>query len=334
MSNDTTSRDVKQSINPADFYASRIEDFKPNRPGWQNVRCVFHGDNGPSLAVNAETGGYLCFGCGAKGGDIIAFTMAMDKCSFPEAIKTLQQFSGTPDYRPKPPMTMKEATSSFTQVQKLKWMWNKSVPLSHSNADVARKYLVYRGLVNILDDLPNDLRHTYLEYWTKREGEDKARMIGTYNALVAVVRDAAGYPALLHKTYMADNGESKANVPAPKKLTARIRDPRGAAIKLYRPTEELAIAEGIETALSVRVATGLPVWAAVSTGLMVSVAVPESVKRVWVMADNDENGAGESAATKLVSRLLKEGRDARLVMPSEINSDWNDVLLSGGQANG
>ena len=93
------------------------------------------------------------------------------------------------------------------------------------------------------------------------------------------------------------------------------------------------LAEGIETALSVRVATKLPVWSTVSTGLMVGVQIPDSVKRVWVCADNDSNGAGESAATKLVSRLLREGKDARLVMPSEIDSDWNDVLL-GGQANG
>ena len=61
MSNDTTSRDVKNQINPTDYYTSRLEDFKPNRPGWQNVRCVFHGDNTPSLAVNSVTGGYICF---------------------------------------------------------------------------------------------------------------------------------------------------------------------------------------------------------------------------------------------------------------------------------
>ena len=67
---------------------------------------------------------------------------------------------------------------------------------------------------------------------------------------------------------------------------------------------------------------------------MVGVQIPDSVRRVLVCADHDKNGAGESAAIKLVSRLLKEGKDARLVMPSEIDSDWNDVLMSGGQANG
>jgi putative DNA primase/helicase len=333
MSNDTTSRDVKNQINPTDYYTSRLEDFKPNRPGWQNVRCVFHGDNTPSLAVNSETGGYICFGCGAKGGDIISFEQAFNHCTFPEAIESLKQFAGMPDYQrmiPEP----RRAPRRENELAKLKQMWEHAGPLTAENpqAEVARKYLVYRGLVNILDDLPNDLRTRYLQYWHKGELDEKAKLKGTYAALIAVVRDAKGYPCCCHRTYLSDTGEGKAYVSAPKKLTARLRDPRGAAIKLYQPTEELAIAEGIETALSVRVATGLPVWAAVSTGLMVSVAVPESVKRVWVMADNDENGAGESAAVKLVSRLLKEGKDARLVMPDKFG-DWNDVLL-GVQANG
>lgn len=335
MSNDTTSRDVKNQINPTDYYTSRLEDFNPNRPGWQNVRCVFHGDNSPSLAINAETGGYICFGCGAKGGDIIAFEMALNHSTFPEAIESLKQFAGMPDYRRTIPEA-RRAPRRENELVKLKQMWEGAGPLTVENpqAEVARKYLVYRGLVNILDDLPNDLRTRYLPYWHKGEQDEQAKLKGTYAALIAVVRDAKGYPCCCHRTYLADNGEHKAYVNAPKKLTARIRDPRGAAIKLYAPTNELCLAEGIETALSVRVATKLPVWSTVSTGLMTGVIIPDTVERVWVCADNDSNGAGESAATKLVARLLKEGRDARLVMPRDVDSDWNDVLLSGGQANG
>lgn len=329
----TTSRDVKDSINPVDYYASRVQDFKPNRPGWQNVRCVFHGDNTPSLAINSETGGYLCFGCGAKGGDIISFEMALNHCNFNDAIQTLKNFAGLPDYAKRIPV--KPTPRREGDVAKLKRLWTHAVPLDNlQRAEIARKYLCYRGLVNILDDLPNDLRTAHIEYWHKGDLDEKANLKGTYAALIAVVRDAAGYPVCLHRTYLADNGERKAYVSAPKKLTTAIRDPKGAAIKLYAPTDELCLAEGIETALSIRVATKLPVWSTVSTGLMVGVQIPDSVKRVWVMADNDENGAGESAATKLVSRLLREGKDARLVMPSEIDSDWNDVLLSGGQGNG
>lgn len=35
--------------------------------GWVQTRCPFHPDSNPSLGVNLKTGGFNCFGCGAKG---------------------------------------------------------------------------------------------------------------------------------------------------------------------------------------------------------------------------------------------------------------------------
>jgi DNA primase len=37
------------------------------------VHCCFHPDTHPSLRINIISGGFICFGCGAKGGDIVAF---------------------------------------------------------------------------------------------------------------------------------------------------------------------------------------------------------------------------------------------------------------------
>ena len=47
---------------------------KPTKRGMElRLRCPFHEDKTPSLSINAETGKYHCFGCHAKGGDIIDF---------------------------------------------------------------------------------------------------------------------------------------------------------------------------------------------------------------------------------------------------------------------
>ena len=43
---------------------------------------------------------------------------------------------------------------------------------------------------------------------------------------------------------------------------------RGAAVRLYEATDRLAITEGIENALAVRLATGWPTWAATSATLL------------------------------------------------------------------
>jgi hypothetical protein len=37
--------------------------------------------------VHLDTGGFNCFGCGAKGGDVLAFVMLRDHLSFPAALR-------------------------------------------------------------------------------------------------------------------------------------------------------------------------------------------------------------------------------------------------------
>jgi hypothetical protein len=51
------------------------------------------------------------------------------------------------------------------------------------------------------------------------------------------------------------------------------------------------------------------------------------VRKLWVFADNDENGAGERAADKLMERL--DGHlEVEAKMPRKIGDDWLDVLVS------
>ena len=53
---------------------------------WVSVTCCFHDDSNPSLRLNIQTGAFRCFGCGAKGGSIIAFQMQHGSMNFREAL--------------------------------------------------------------------------------------------------------------------------------------------------------------------------------------------------------------------------------------------------------
>lgn len=85
---------IKASIRPADFYPHELPDMlRPTKGGWRDGGlCPFHRDNrAGSFRVNLDNGAFCCFSCGAKGGDIIAFTMQRDDLTFPEALKQLAE---------------------------------------------------------------------------------------------------------------------------------------------------------------------------------------------------------------------------------------------------
>jgi DNA primase len=62
--------------------------------------CPFHSEKTPSFAVHPVKQIYHCFGCGV-GGDVFQFVMEMEKCSFPEAVRTVAEKCGIPVPKPR-----------------------------------------------------------------------------------------------------------------------------------------------------------------------------------------------------------------------------------------
>ncbi len=58
----------------------------PAKSGWVSVHCCFHEDNQPSLRINLDFGGFHCFSCSKKGGDIVAFHQQRHHLSFIETV--------------------------------------------------------------------------------------------------------------------------------------------------------------------------------------------------------------------------------------------------------
>jgi putative DNA primase/helicase len=206
-------------------------------------------------------------------------------------------------------------------------IWDEASPVVAG--DAVDRYLRHRGLQ--MASYPASLRcHPCLGYYAKEEGGSKAKKVAEYPALLACVQGPDGEAITLHRTYLAD-GRKAAVGDAKKLLSAGIH---GAAVRLFEAREELAVAEGIETALAVHLASGVPAWSALSAGNLERLWIPDGLRRVHIYADNDADGDfdGQAAAYALARRLRKEAgsgseREVQVHVPPQTGDDWADVWL-------
>ena len=82
-----------------------------SRGKWRTTECKFHGGS-DSMRINTDSGAFACMaGCGARGGDVLAYHMAAHGQEFIEAAKELGAW--VDDGRPAPanpaPFTPRQA---------------------------------------------------------------------------------------------------------------------------------------------------------------------------------------------------------------------------------
>ena len=141
--------------------------------------------------------------------------------------------------------------------------------------------------------------------------------------MIALAVDAAGRGQAVHRTYLAPGGTGKASLDPPRATLGPIG---GAVVRLCRPRpgEPLVIGEGIETALSAGVLTGLPAWAALSAGNLARVPLPDDVRAVQLASDHD--APGQRAAWQAADAFTGQGRAVRVLTPDTAGDDFNDIL--------
>ncbi|WP_374350037.1 toprim domain-containing protein [Chitinimonas sp.] len=276
-------------------------------------------------------GTFICNQHAPEGGDGFTLLAAWLNRSFIESARWVSDYLGgaavaaSTAPRPDPAKVAAEAAAREAKRRQAQERnlarWRAARPVT-ADSPVAT-YLQRRGIA--LSAFPAALRcHASVDYW-QHSDNGKPVKLGSFPAMLAVVQGPVGELVGLHQTFLTPDGH-KAAVPAAKKWTATSGEARGAAVRLFPVGPVLAVAEGIETALAVRVANGLPVWAGLSAFGVAHMALPEVVGEVFIFADHDANGTGQQAAETLAARCLAEGRTVRVLLPTTAGCDWLDVL--------
>ncbi len=287
-------------------------------------------------------GDYICNQCG--NGDGVDLLMKLNGYTFTDTVGVLADYLGiatdttktpvkTPVSRSKRVLNEKQANTPKDNIKRIQgFLWGAK-PISKCSP--AGNYLINRGIdwLSVCENL-HSLFYSELDYWTATD--DKPFKVGTYPAMIGKITDINGELMGVHITYLENrngifrkaeiiNPNTGKRLPAKKMQTRYCGALRGASIKLYTPTDKLAVCEGIETALAVREMFSLPVWCCLSAGGLKSVALP-NIKTLYIVGDNDENETGRNACRDLSNRAIASGLSVKYWQPENIGDDALDEL--------
>jgi hypothetical protein len=274
--------------------------------------CPFHRERTPSFTVTDNKHFFHCFGCGAHG-DVFAFLMRVDNIDFRTAVTKIAGGRGAGNDGSRPGGTvsnMDQLDDREALNRRLAWrLWTAA----HEPCGTpVERYLHQRGL-----ELPSmPVLRWAPRCWNRETGRELP-------AMLARVDSADGKFTAVHRTWLMPDGSGKAALSEPK---CSLGPTRGGAVRLAPLGPVLAVAEGIETALTA-ILVGKPAWAALSASSIERLVLPREVVEVTIIADHDWSGIGGRAAQRAGHRFLAEGRRAFVALPPNPGTDLNDVLL-------
>jgi hypothetical protein len=236
--------------------------------------------------------------------DLIALNRGLD---FRATLDEARHFLGRPGSEPERLPPTHQGSSDAARR-----LFAASVPI---RGTLAERYLARRGIL-----LPAPLDALRFHPRCYRRGPS-GRENGP--ALIAAVTDLGGRITGLHRTFLGPDG-GKAAIDHPRRAMGFLL---GHAVRFGPVTHVLLAAEGLETALSLKLGMpGLPVTAALSSAHLAALIWPSTLRRLYVAVDRDR--AGSLAWDRLRERARAAGIDCRPLVPRA--EDFNADLLTLG----
>lgn len=271
------------------------------------VRCPAHDDRHPSCSVTDSADGKVLVRCFA----------GCSQDAVIDALRRLGLWEGQPrditavDGAERERRRAEDRRELERRIAEAREIWRTAKPIAGTAAAV---YLRRRG---ITISPPPTLRYADLRHHATGL---------VLPAMVAAVQDPEGRVTAVHRTYLKSDGGGKAEISAPKMALGPIA---AGAVRLSGARPVLALAEGIETGLSVLQAYSLPTWVALGSRIA-EIALPEIARQVIIFADNGE--MGRIAAERAAERFTDQGRVASIEFPPDAFGDFNDWLQAGAAA--
>lgn len=251
----------------------------------------------------------------AEGSDGRLLARCSTGCAFADIAAALRALGLAGDGRAFAPDPAREAEARASEraarergIRRARTLWAEG---SEAAGTLAERYLRARA---IRGPLPSCLRFSAAAWHPSA--------VRLPAMLAAVMLEGEAEPVAVHRTYLAEPG-AKAPVEPAKAMLGPVA---GGAVRLSEGLGPLVVAEGIETALSLRDRLGGPeprVWAALSTSGVAGLRLPRERGDLIVAPDGE--AAGRKAGLDLAARAHAEGWRVRILPPPGEALDWNDA---------
>jgi hypothetical protein len=276
---------------------------------WHRCRCPVCGSRTASLAL--KDGGRhgliaRCWRCGVSGDEI---RTALRALGFTFALQ-----GGFDNFAEQ----QRRQEHENRNLERAAEMWLAGLPGQDAVPDI---YMHSRGIP--LTEWPPSLRYLPAGHYFARHPS------GTrdFPVMLAAVVDCRAEFTAVHRTWLTLSGDGKAPVDPLRMTLGRVA---GGAVRLamFEPdaNQTLVIGEGIESSLSAGLLMQAPAWSALSAGNLGHLILPNEIRTVLIVVDNDSNGVGEAAARSAGLRWLAENRRVRLLIPKKRGCDANDLV--------
>ncbi|MEN9419343.1 MAG: hypothetical protein RI988_2963 [Pseudomonadota bacterium] len=258
-------------------------------------RCPAHEDQHNSLSIGVGRDGRLLLKCHAG-------------CTFEEILDAAGVRGAQVSMMGANPskirsQEIREQAATDRRIAFARELWDEALPIEGT---IGERYLNSRGIESGFGALRLHPAHKLSE-----DGLLYPCILGKVERVDAFVG--------LHRTFLTPEGK--------KRYRSMLGQVMGGAVRLSSGHRGLAVAEGIETALSAQALyhpEGYSIWAALSAGGMRHLQLPVWRTSLVVYADGDE--VGREAAYDLGEKAAQLGWPARTVF-SPKQMDVNDALM-------
>jgi hypothetical protein len=281
-----------------------------NTPGRSMFVRLKGGESGKGAAgkwADSATGSY---------GDLLDVIRGSCRLAdFQDVMDEARNFLSLPRPEPEPEWLRRHARAPIGSPESARRLFAMSRSIAGT---IVETYLRNRG-ITALHGTANLRFHPRCYYRPDHDAPTQ-----TWPAMIAAVTDFGGEITGAHRTWLDPSGEDKAPIDTPRRAMGHLL---GNAVRFDMPQDVMAAGEGIETVLSLRcVLPNMPMVAALSAAHLAAILFPVTLRRLYIVRDNDAAGAG--AAARLIDRAKALGIAAITLSPTL--EDFNEDLRGLG----